>query len=116
MFDETLRNLRESKHLSQKQLAEALYISPSTISQYESGKIKPSHDNLERLAHFFNVSIDYLYGTSPVADLKNRMNSEYCNGVTVYSLVEKCMNISKVHRGSLLDVINGLEVLSRREK
>lgn len=51
MFDETLRNLRESKHLSQKQLAEALYISPSTISQYESGKIKPSHDNLERLAH-----------------------------------------------------------------
>ena len=29
MFDETLRNLRESKHLSLKQLAEALNISQS---------------------------------------------------------------------------------------
>lgn len=116
MLSKILRNLRESKHLSQKQLAEALFISPSAISQYESGRTRPSHDNLEALANFFNVSTDYLYGTSPIADLENRMNAEYCNGITVYSLVEKCMNISKVHRGSLLDVINAFEDISRREK
>jgi predicted transcriptional regulator len=48
MLGETLRELRESKHLSQKQLAEALFISPSAISQYESGRTRPSHDNFER--------------------------------------------------------------------
>lgn len=116
MLGETLRELRENKHLSQKQLAEALFISPSAISQYESGRTRPSHDNLEALANFFNVSTDYLYGTSPVADLENLMNAEYCNGVTVCSLVEKCMNISKVHRGSLLDVINAFEEIGRRDK
>lgn len=116
MFSQTLRNLRESKRLSQKELAEAIFISPSAISQYESGRTRPSHDNLEALANFFNVNTDYLYGTSPIADLEELMNSEFCNGVTVRCLVEKCTNISKSHRASLLDVINALEEVSRRGK
>ena len=60
MFSETLKQLRKLKGISQKQLAGDIFISPSAISQYETGHTMPNWDNLERIAKYFNVSTDYL--------------------------------------------------------
>lgn len=59
---ERLKRLRQSMHLSQKQLARLLRVDRSTISSYESGVRQPPLDTLSRIADVFGVSTDYLLG------------------------------------------------------
>ena len=54
VFSETLRKLRKNKKLNQAQLAKELYISPSAVSQYETGRTTPSRETLNRIAAYFN--------------------------------------------------------------
>ena len=54
-FSTILRYLRESKLLSQSQLAEKLEVSKSSISMYERGKREPDFETMEKIADFFNV-------------------------------------------------------------
>ena len=48
--------------LSQKEVAEAINVSPSVISNYESGERTPSVENLMALAGLYRCSTDYLLG------------------------------------------------------
>jgi len=61
-FGERLQTLRKSKGLSQKQVADAVGISASVISNYESSERTPSLENLIALAGFYRCSTDYLLG------------------------------------------------------
>jgi len=64
IFAQRLRDLRLQKGLKQSEIAEKLNISFKTLSAYETGRAQPSMDMLERIAAFFNVSVDYLLGLS----------------------------------------------------
>jgi transcriptional regulator with XRE-family HTH domain len=55
-----LQQLRKKKKINQKELAADLNINQVSISKYELGKQQPSIENLEHIADYFNVSIDYL--------------------------------------------------------
>lgn len=57
-----LRELRESREITQLELANALNISPSTIGMYEQGRRSPDPETLSMLADYFKVSIDHLLG------------------------------------------------------
>ena len=59
-FGERLKNLREEKQLSQKQLGKMLGLDQRTISTYESDDRFKNGDRLIKIADFFGVSIDYL--------------------------------------------------------
>lgn len=61
-FGERLKELRTQKDLTQSALAKFLLLNQGTIACYETGKKYPTHENLKRLADFFNVSTDYLMG------------------------------------------------------
>lgn len=62
-FGKILKNLRESKSLTQKELGNSLDISSRVIGYYESGDRFPKDEaKLNEIADFFNVSIDYLLG------------------------------------------------------
>lgn len=63
-FPERLVQLRKSKDLTQKQLADTLHLSEVGIQNYENSRRKPTFDILIKLADFFDVSIDYLVGRS----------------------------------------------------
>src|SRR3981081_4284577 len=68
-LSEVLNTLIELRGFRTKHSAvsDAVYISPSALSQYLSGRTRPSLDTLMRLADFFQTSLDYLvYGTEPV--------------------------------------------------
>ena len=62
MIGKRLKELRQEKHLLQKELANKVNLSQQTISLYESGKRQPDYATLERLADFFEVTTDYLLG------------------------------------------------------
>lgn len=61
-FHLRLRELRNSRKLSQQELANYLQISKSSINMYERGEREPGLDTLEAIADFFNVDMDYLSG------------------------------------------------------
>lgn len=55
-----LRELRKQRGLSMRELGRELGLSESAVSLYESGRRRPNHDLLCRLADYFGVSVDYL--------------------------------------------------------
>lgn len=61
-FNETLKALRLERGILQKELAQALHLSISTLSNYETGVHQPDLTTLCRLADFYQVSVDYLLG------------------------------------------------------
>ena len=63
-FSKRLKELRLANAETQKDLANAIEVGRTTISEYESGKIVPKQEGLLRLVNHFNVSVDYLTGVS----------------------------------------------------
>lgn len=60
-FAKVLQQLRKEKKVTQEQLAAHLGISAQAVSKWENGSY-PEGDLIPRLADFFEVSIDFLYG------------------------------------------------------
>ena len=65
-FNEKLQELRKARSLTQEQLAEALYVSRTAVSKWESGRGYPSIDSLRELSRFFHVPIDELIGPDEI--------------------------------------------------
>lgn len=93
--DDRLRNniinLRESRNLSQSELANLMGIHNSYISKIESGTRKVSTSELNKLAEIFDVSTDYLLGRKENEsstekqenkDLKKFLEDNLDNGMT----------------------------------
>lgn len=59
-LNEKLQQLRKQKNLTQEELAQALYVSRTAISKWESGRGYPSIDSLKAIAKFFSISVDEL--------------------------------------------------------
>lgn len=88
-FNEKLQELRKSRSLTQEELAEALFVSRTAISKWESGRGYPSIDSLKEISHFFSVSIDELICPDEIISAaeneKNELVSKYitliCNAL-----------------------------------
>lgn len=59
-FNEKLQELRKSKGLTQEELAEAIFVSRTAVSKWESGRGYPNIDSLKELSRYFSVTIDEL--------------------------------------------------------
>lgn len=83
---EQLKKLRKERGLNQATLAKHLDISVSAYGNYELGQREPSIENLNKLADFYGVSVDYLIGhKSPSAKFTDE---DYANGVTDKARIE----------------------------
>lgn len=61
VFSSQLQRLRKEHNVTQETLAAYLGVSPQAVSKWENGSY-PDGDLLPKIADFFGVSIDYLYG------------------------------------------------------
>jgi len=61
-YQNRIRDLREDKDLTQKQIAEMLGVAQTTYSQYELNKRPMPVDYLLFLCKYYNVSADYILG------------------------------------------------------
>ena len=76
-FNEKLQELRKSRGLTQEELAEALFVSRTAISKWESGRGYPSIDSLKEISRYFSVSIDDLLSGDQlimIAEKENKSN------------------------------------------
>lgn len=62
LFSVRLKELRLQHGFSQEELAEKIGIKQNSYSDWEHGKCKPNYEKLEKIADFFGVSLDWLFG------------------------------------------------------
>jgi transcriptional regulator with XRE-family HTH domain len=59
-----MKELRESRKLSQQSMSFVCNVSQTMISKYELGQAEPDIQTLIAIARYFSVSVDYLIGLS----------------------------------------------------
>ena len=76
-FGEKLQELRKNRGLTQEELAQALFVSRTAVSKWESGRGYPSIDSLKEISKYFSVTIDDLLSGEKlltIAETENRTN------------------------------------------
>jgi len=84
MFGDRLKLLRTEKGLIQKDLADLLKVSISTVGMYERNKRDPDTTTLSTLADYFDVSVDYLLDRTEYRRLYNGVaesHEDYLTGL-----------------------------------
>ena len=91
-FHEKLQELRKNRGLTQEELAEALYVSRTAISKWESGKGYPSIDSLKEISKFFSVTIDALLSGEKLISLAEKENKANLRSVCdlLFGIVDVC--------------------------
>jgi transcriptional regulator with XRE-family HTH domain len=65
-FNEKLQELRKRRGITQEELANALFVSRTAVSKWESGRGYPNIDSLKAIAKYFSVTIDELLSSDEV--------------------------------------------------
>lgn len=97
-FNDRLKLLRAESGLSQRELADKLMTSKSSINMYERGEREPGLDTLETIADFFNVDMDYLLGKT---DHRNKLSW--------------LKNLNESEDISIIDAIKGISSLETKK-
>ena len=84
-FPNRLKQLRREKGLNQNDLAQALGLSKTAVSNYETGYAPPSSTNLRKIASFFDVSISDLLGEKQSAMHEAPITCPTSGGMFVYA-------------------------------
>lgn len=83
-FHEKLQELRKARGLTQEELADALFVSRTAVSKWESGRGYPNIDSLKSLAEFFSVTVDEMLSGEKIisiAEKENRSNIRNLCGI-----------------------------------
>ena len=78
-FSEKLQKLRKSRSMTQEELAEALFVSRTAISKWESGRGYPSIDSLKEISRFFSVTIDDLICSDEMITVAENEKKEFAD-------------------------------------
>lgn len=62
MVGENIKRLRVEKGLTQKDLAEQLFVTSQAISRWENSEVEPSLTTIAKIASIFEVSVDEIMG------------------------------------------------------
>ncbi len=91
-FNEKLQSLRKSKGLTQEELADALFVSRTAISKWESGRGYPSIDSLKEISKFFSVSIDDLLSGEKLLLLAEKENKSNIRNMCdlLFGIIDLC--------------------------
>ena len=80
-FNEKLKELRKSRGLTQEELAEALYVSRTAVSKWESGRGYPGIDSLKEIAAYFSVTVDELLSAEKIITIAEKENRSNIRGM-----------------------------------
>jgi len=70
MMYKRIRDLREDKDLTQKEMAKILNCSQQVYSNYELGQRDIPTDVLIKLSKYYKVSVDYILGISDIPKIQ----------------------------------------------
>lgn len=93
LVNRRFKELRESSHLSQSQIATFLNIDQSYVSKFEKGERKPSVDILEKMCNLFGCTLKYFeeenedYTPMSIAFRSNSLQNEDLEAIAAINKV-----------------------------
>ena len=113
-FSELLSELRQEAGLTQRELARALHLGNSTISNYETGAHYPDIEKICLFADYFDVSVDYLLGRSkvsvPIAQFRERIEQD--TDYRVEEFVQDVLSLPPELKQAVLKIVSNLKLVS----
>lgn len=110
---ERIKQLRKRKGLSQAELAEEIGVKSNTVSTWERGTRKPDFEALNLLSSYFEVSFEYILGTSDDDASRRIPSQEELNELAIedladelYDVVKRFAKLSPKSRRIVTSVIN----------
>lgn len=101
-----IKEARIKAGLQQKEVALTLGVRAPSICAWESGKTKPTAENLEALSNLYHVSTDYLLGLSNDPEAKKEPATP---GGLDDRLVEMLVSLSPEQVQRVQDFVSGLK-------
>ena len=92
-----LRNLRRSRKLLLRDVANDLKISSSTLGNYETCNRSPNIEILNELARYYNVSLDYIVGNTDIPNISHptQEKDKYFSAINDFSDMIKIFRLAK---------------------
>lgn len=109
-FGEILAELRQDRKMTQKDLAQAMFVTVGTISNYENGVHYPDVEKLISLADYFNVTTDYLLGRCKADVSPDVFDESVIGEKTMGQLVNDIRNLSRSRRQSLAIILDDMKL------
>lgn len=107
-FGEVLAELRKDRSLTQKQLAEEIHVSTSTISNYEIGAHYPDIEKLIELANYFNVTTDYLLGRCAVDYSPDVFQDRISAGMSIGEMIDLVKGLTVERKEALVIILRDM--------
>lgn len=90
MFSDRLKTLRVEHKLTQQALAQQLNVAQSAVANWESNNRMPDFVMMNKIANHFNVSLDWLTGSSEYRNIKDYNNTDIDN--VYFSFAKEAQN------------------------
>ncbi len=103
-----IRKLRKEHNLKQQQIADYLGISQQSYSHYEQDKRELPVRHIVKIAAFYNVSSDYLLGTSPCRTGEFDLTTNYIQDIPLKNIL---LVLNKLNRHNRLELVRFLTFL-----
>jgi transcriptional regulator with XRE-family HTH domain len=120
MNGKILKSLRLEANLTQKQLAEKIKVSQSTVRMIELGKRSGSDEVTRKIADYFNVSLDYLNGRTGTrineSNEKNQMIDEFLNTLIDEGIITDPNDVKDSTAEMILNAIKAKVALKLKQK
>lgn len=107
-FGEIMAELRQDAGMTQKEIAEKLFVGKSTISNYETGQRRVHAEFICQVAAIFNVSTDYLLGLTEFKEPLSVVDTEYIDGKTVNDVLTQMLLLGNERRRILCAVLTDM--------
>lgn len=116
-LSETIKSIRLRNNISQSRLAELVFVSRQTVSNWERGTSTPSIDTLKVLSNIFSIPLPNLI--SQLSDKKNQ-SRDYLNKEDQETIIHSFLSIVALNDESLYNLENiiqesGLEAKQVKE-
>lgn len=113
-----LKQLRESRGLTQKEVADVICKAPSNYANYETGRRDMGTDTLLILADFFGVTTDYILGRDREAELEAKANEKQLDELLVaeiQQLMSKVKDLDQKQTKQVYQYIDFLKSIKETE-
>ena len=85
---ERIKQLRKKKGISQSELAEVIGVKNNTVSTWERGTRKPDFEALNLLSDYFEVSFEYILGSSDKEEARVKPTQDELNELALAALAD----------------------------
>lgn len=111
-----IKQLRIEQHKTQKDVASYIEMTEQAIANYETGKREPKLATWKKLADFFDVSVEYLQGTSQYRNLNALRDAFLTSQTDLINSPHDDSEINRETRNKIWNELNNAENAKAKEQ